>query len=240
MDNSYRLIQGDCLEVMKDIPDGSIDLIVTDPPYKIISGGCRIKDNGDECSGILNKRRDNKRTDWVDEVRTGKIFLENEITFKQWLPEMYRVLKNGTHIYIMTNDRNMQEALNESVKAGFKLVNILAWKKNNCTPNRYYMKNLEYIIMLRKGKAKNINNMGSKQCLEINNIIGTKKHPTEKPSSLMEIMINNSSAENDMILDPFMGSGSTGVACINTNRKFIGIELDEKYFNIAKERIENS
>ena len=93
--------------------------------------------------------------------------------------------------------------------------------------------------MMRKGKAKNINNMGTKNVLEINNILGGKKtHPTEKPVELNKIFINNSTNENDTVLDLFMGSGSSGVACKELNRNFIGIEIDEKYFNIAKERIE--
>ena len=75
---------------------------------------------------------------------------------------------------------------------------------------------------------------------KFNNIIGNKNHPTEKPIDLMELYITNSSKENDIVLDPFIGSGSTGVACLNTNRKFIGIEIDEHYFNIAKSRIETT
>ncbi len=74
----------------------------------------------------------------------------------------------------------------------------------------------------------------------MDNILRNKEHPTEKPIELMKLYIENSSNENDTVLDPFMGSGSTGVACKNTNRNFIGIELDENYFNIAKKRIEEA
>lgn len=103
------------------------------------------------------------------------------------------------------------------------------------------MKNCEYILFLRKGNAKYINNIGqSKTVHRFNNITGKKAHPTEKPVDLLEFYIKNSSNVGDVVLDPFMGSGSTGVACINTKRNFIGIELDEKYFNIAKERIDKS
>lgn len=94
--------------------------------------------------------------------------------------------------------------------------------------------------MMRKGKAKNINNMGTKNILEINNILGGKKtHPTEKPIELNKIFISNSTNENDVVLDPFMGTGSCGVACKELNRNFIGIEIDERYFDIAKKRIED-
>ena len=138
----------------------------------------------------------------------------------------------------MTNNLNIEEFLTTGREVGFQLHNIVIWKKNNATPNRWYMKNCEYILFFRKGKAKKINNPGTKQILEIDNIIGNKVHPTEKPVKLMEILVENSSNEGDLVLDCFMGSGSTGVACKNLNREFIGMELDEEYFKIACERIE--
>ena len=220
------LRQGDCLELMKDIPDKSIDLVVTDPPYKIVQGGCTNK--------AVRLKGSNQ-----EQLKKGTLFNNNSIKFNEWIPEVYRVLKNNSHCYIMSNDRNINELLNVCEKVGFKLLNILVWGKSKHSPNRYYLKNCEFIVFLRKGKAKNINNMGTKQLLLIDNV-ENKNHPSEKPIKLMEILIKNSSNEQDKVLDPFMGSGSTGVACINTNRNFIGIELDENYFNIAKERIEDA
>lgn len=102
------------------------------------------------------------------------------------------------------------------------------------------MKNCEYVLFLRKGKAKPINNIGSKTVHQINNIIGNKQHPTEKPIELIKLYIENSSNEKDTVLDPFMGAGSTGLACKELNRNFIGIELDKQYFDIAKKRIEEA
>ena len=219
-----KLLQGDCLELMKDIPDKSVDLIIIDPPYKCISGG---NSRGKGPTGILSKN-------------DGKIFKYNDITAKQYFGELYRVLKDNTHCYIMTNNLNIEEFLTTAKEVGFQLHNIVIWKKNNATPNRWYMKNCEYILFFRKGKAKKINNPGTKQILEIDNIIGNKVHPTEKPVKLMEILVENSSNEGDLVLDCFMGSGSTGVACKNLNREFIGMELDEEYFKIACERIEGA
>lgn len=245
-----HLACGDCLELMKQIPDNSVDLIVTDCPYKIVAGGVTIEERKDEVKGILRKRAISDGTacsnKWIkkdlDEVpcavRSGKMFKHNEISFSEWLPDVFRVLKRGSHCYIMINGRNLKELQTEAEKTGFKFVNLLAWRKNNKTPNRYYMQQLEFVLLLRKGEARSINNMGTSNCLDIPNIIGKKNHPTEKPVDLMRIFIENSSNEGDIVLDPFAGSGSTGVACINTNRKFIGMELDENYFNIAKKRIE--
>ncbi len=216
---------GDCLEVMKDIPDGSIDLIVTDPPYRTISGG---HNTPKWISGYGNS---------VLQKNDGKIFNYNDINHKDWLRESYRVLKNNSHIYIMTNLLNLFILKSIAEEVGFELHNLLVWEKNTCNANRWYMKNCEYVLFMRKGKAKSINNASSKTVHKFNNIVGNKKHPTEKPTDLMELYVRNSSKENEIILDPFMGSGSTGVACINTNRKFIGIELSEEYYNIAVRRI---
>ena len=220
------LRQGDCLEVMKDIPDNSIDLIVTDPPYRTIKGGHNTpKWIAGYGNSVLYKN-------------DGKIFEYNDIKHYDWLKESYRILKDDSHIYIMTNLLNLFDLKEIAEKVGFKLHNLLVWEKNNCNANRWYMKNCEYILFMRKGKSKSINNASSKTVHKFNNITGNKKHPTEKPVELMKMYIENSSKKNDIVLDPFMGSGSTGVACINTNRNFIGIELSEEYYYIAKERIE--
>lgn len=226
--SKYKIAQGDCLELMKKIKDESIDLIVTDPPYKMnhSTGGCTN-------IGLKNK--------WQGNIKAGNTVMgfNLDISFSDWLPEIYRVLKPSSHCYIFCNDKNVQELLNEATKVGFRESNILVWIKNNATPNRYYMKNLEFILFLYKGSAKPINNMGSKCAVEVKNINGKDKlHPTEKPIELLEQYIENSSLEKDWVLDPFMGSGSTGVACLNTNRNFIGFELDKKYFEIAKERLD--
>ena len=235
-----QLYNGDCLEVMRSIPDESVDCAVIDPPYKIVAGGCR-KVAKHECSGIFNKRlENNKRTDWVEEVRTGKMFKHNDIKFEHWLPELYRVMADKSHIYLMINSRNLAELQNKAELAGFKFQNLLIWDKGNVTPNRYYMQGFECVLMLRKGGAKSIHNKGTSNILEVPNIIGNKKHPSEKPVELLEIMINNSTNEGEVVLDMFMGSGSCGVAALKNYRRFIGIELDPNYFAIAKNRIENT
>lgn len=210
------------MNVFKNISDNSIDLVVTDPPYKVISGGKPHKKG--QPSGMLSKN-------------DGKIFKYNNIKPEVWMPEVYRVLKEGTHCYIMTNTINLEDYLRIARECGFGLHNVLSWEKNNCTPSRWYMKNGEFTLFLRKGKAKTINNVGSKMIHKFDNILGNKSHPTEKPIELMQFYIENSSNANDIVLDPFMGAGSTGVACYNLSRKFIGVEIDNEYFKIAKERI---
>lgn len=231
-----RLFNADCIDVLKTVTDNSIDCVITDCPYHIVSGGGTIVPRKDEPRGIFNRRD----TFTQKNAKTGKLFDNNDIKFSDWLPDVYRVLKDNSHAYIMINARNLKELQTEAEKAGFMFQNILIWDKGNATPNRYYMNAYEMILMLRKGKAKNINNIGTKNLLSVPNIIGTKTHPTEKPVELMKILIGNSTNICDIVLDPFMGTGSTGVACKELNRDFIGIEIDKKYFDIAKERIENN
>ena len=227
---NYKLYNVDCIELMKKMESESIDLIVTDPPYKTTKRG------GTGNSGGMCKKK---------EFNDGKGgFKHNDVPIKVFVPELYRVLKEGSHCYIMTNHVNLQEMLNTCTESGFHFIKCLIWDKGNKIMGQCYMSQFEYILFLRKGKHKKINNCGTSDILSIPNKKtkdenGKNLHDTEKPVNLMKILVENSSNESDLVLDPFMGIGSTGVACLNTNRRFIGIELDEKYFNIAKERLEN-
>jgi site-specific DNA-methyltransferase (adenine-specific) len=222
-----KIYLNNCIDEMKKLPEQCIDLIVTDPPYKVVSRGSVGKNVKARPKGVLERN-------------DGKLFNHTNIKISDWMPEIYRLLKQDSHCYIFTNSLNLKEMLIESEKAKFKLHNILVWEKNNCTPSQFYMKNCEYVLFLRKGKAKWINDIGgSKTVHKFNNIIGNKIHPTEKPIDLLEFYIANSSNENDIVLDPFMGSGATAIASINLKRKYIGFEIDEEYYKIAEERIHN-
>ena len=209
---------------MKNIKSECIDLLVTDPPYKTITGGKNNGKNHKRPKGILNEN--------------NGLFDYQDVNISDWMPEVYRVLKEGSHAYIFTNVLNLSEMLNESQKAGFQLHNLLVWEKNNCTPSQYYMKNCEYVLFIRKGKAKWISDIGgSKTVHQFDNIIGNKTHPCEKPVELLKFYIANSSCEGDIVFDPFAGTGSTMVAAKELNRQFLGYEIDKKYFDIAKERL---
>lgn len=221
------LYNDDCLKIMAAIPSASVDLIATDCPYKIVSGGCCTKNF--DCGGVLSKHNPH--------IKSGKLFGENEIAFSDWLPEVFRVLKDGRHCYIMINGRNLADLQACTEQVGFSFQNLLVWDKGNKTPNRYYMQQVEFILMLKKGVSRTITNAGTGNLLSFKNPVGNKCHPTEKPVGLMETLIANSSEPEWVVLDPFMGSGTTGVAAVNLNRHFVGIELDKGYFDIAQTRI---
>lgn len=217
------ILLGDCLHHLTNFPDESIDLCITDPPYKIDSRGTVGKNAKRKVGGMLQRN-------------DGKVFDNNDIKFSDWLPEVYRVLKPNSHFYVFSNFKNLETLMAEGRKAGFKIHNLLIWHKNNCTPSQFYMKNCEYVVFFRKGKAKWINNIGSKTVETFINV-KSRVHPTEKPVDLLKHYILNSSNENDVVLDPFSGSGSLAEACILTNRHFIGIEKDEGFLKESLLRI---
>lgn len=230
MNEKIVIKQGDCLKLMLNIRNDSIDCIITDPPYRITSRG-----NSGNSGGMFQKK----------EVNNGKVFQTNNLEIEDWLPELYRVLKPQSHCYIMTNNKNITHYLNAINNSKFHFIKCLIWVKDNKIMGQTYMSQFEFVIMCRKGGHKRINDCGTSDVLQIPNKKlkdknGKTIHDTEKPILLNEILIDNSSNEGDWILDPFMGIGSCGVACVNTNRNFIGYELDEKYFNIAKERLEKA
>ena len=213
--------QGDCLEVMKRIPDGSIDMVMTDPPYRVISGG-------NKSNPSLSKSLGNN---------DGKIFQHNNVLFSDWMPLVFQKLKPNSHAYVMVNLKNLFDLHSCAISCGFQVHNLLVWEKQNANPNRWYMKNCEYTMFLRKGAAFSINNKSSKTVHHFHNKIGNRSHPTEKLVDLMEFYITNSTMLGETVLDPFMGSGATGVAAANTGRRFIGIEQDPEFFAAAHTRI---
>jgi DNA modification methylase len=161
------------------------------------------------------------------------------VPFPEMMRGIYAALLTDADCYVMANDKNVHPLTNAAFEAGFQFHNLLAWDKVTPTANRWYMKNLEFTLYLWKGRARTINFPGSKQLIR-GGIEKESGHPTEKPVHLMAEYIINSSQRGETVLDPFMGSGTTGVACMQLGRKFIGIEIEPKYFDIACERIENA
>lgn len=225
-----KLINGGCMEYMRTLENESIDLIVTDPPYPTTSRG-----HAGNSGGMLQKEI-NKR---------GKVFEHNNIDCTEYAPEFYRVLKEGSHCYVMTNHINLIKMLNVFTDCGFHFIKSLIWNKGNKIMGQYYMSQFEYILFFRKGYGKKINNCGTADILSVPNKKtkdenGKNIHDTEKPIELMKILIENSTQKGDIVLDPFVGVGATVLACIESERDYIGIELDEKYYNIANERVLNN
>ena len=219
--NKEKLYLGDSLKIMSEFEDNSIDLIIIDPPYYVVDAGG---------GGMYGNRNNNN----VMKLAQENIIFEHNPNLEDYIDILYRILKNNSHAYIMINNSNLKEYLDEIEKSKFELCQILIWEKSTKIFNPYFMLNHEYILLLRKG-YKNINNYDYSSVIKISMV--KKHHITEKPIRLMEIFVEASSKENDVVLDCFMGSGTTGIAAKRNNRKFIGIEIDKKYFDIAKKRI---
>lgn len=226
------LRQGDCLELMKDIPDKSIDLIVTDPPYLHIKGGCKSKRLNVGCRDVNSNVVSNMSDFGEQQIYT-------------YLDNVKKKMKK-INMYVFCSKLQIPYYLNWALKNKLQY-DVLFWYKNTnrMISTKFYASNVEYIIRIYdKGcSLKSILNNNGKAKSELYQKIFSydtpknKIHEAQKPIELLERIILLSSNKNDTILDCFMGSGSTGVACMNTERNFIGIELDEKYFNIAKERL---
>lgn len=244
---------GDCRDFLKQYPDNFFDCVISDIPYKIKTGGARISEESQEKfgksdpKGIFNRIvcNNNIKSKWLKQcdadsallISEGKLFKYCDIKFEEWLPEVYRVLKDGSHAYFMVNSRNLNELQTKAELTGFKFMNLLVWEKNNATPNKYFMQKCEFILFVRKGPAKNINDMGMSNVFNVPNIIGNKFHPTEKPIELIKKLILQSTQPGDVILDPFCGSGSTCIAAKECNRNFVACEIEKRFCKIAEERL---
>ena len=251
-----KLIHGDCIDKMRDIPDNSIDMVMTSPPYD------NLRDYGKDFTG------------WGEHI------------WKPCLEQIFRVLKDGGVCVWVVGDATINGSETGTsfkqalywMEIGGKLHDTMIYQKNGtgaCGSNLSYWQAFEYMFVFTKGKIKTVNRIadvknkhGGEQrpCIE-NSERGERegtfcsdfgirtniwmynvgfasqdetnvKHPAKYPEKLAKEHIISWSNKGDTILDPFMGSGTTGVACHDLGREFIGIELDEGYFKIAKDRIQ--
>ena len=219
----YQLFNDDCMNVLSRLEDKSIDLVIIDPPYSIATGGS----GGSFGTG---KRSYHKS---IQELGYG---IKNCA-----LEELCRVMKK-INIYIWCNKEQLKQYMDFFIEKGCK-AELLTWHKTNPVPtcNNKYLSDTEYLLFFREKGVKLFGSYATKRKYYISPTNKKDKdkygHPTIKPVSILKNLVLNSSNEGDIVLDCFMGSGSTGVACIETNRRFIGVEIEKEYFAIANERI---
>ena len=224
IDMDYDYIEcGDCLHLLKQLPDKSIDLVVTDPPYVIDTKGGGICDDK---SGIVKQFREHD----LDFMKDG---FSTEV-----LDELCRVMKK-INIYLWCSQKQLFPLIRyfvENKKCNF---NLITWHKTNPVPacGNKYLTDTEYCLFFREKGVKIYGEFSTKFTYYVTpkNVKDKKlyNHPTIKPLDIIQNLITNSSNEGDIILDPFLGSGTTAVACVNTNRHYIGFELDKGYYDIA-------
>ena len=237
---NQTIINGDCLTVLKEMPDESFDLIISDPPYKTRCSRAKLTERGTSTDRLRN-RWVKKNIDEDNRVlaETGQ-FIGQIPPFEAWLPEVYRVLKKNSHAYFMLKACHLKEFQTKAEAVGFKFQNLLVWAKQNATPNKFYMQKGEFILMLRKGKERYINDMGMENIFFVRNPVGKKFHPTEKPVELMRKMIEQSTNACDKVLDPFLGAGAALIACEECHRIGVGIEIVERFCDVAHTRLEKT
>lgn len=220
MTKTVNLYQGDCLEVLKTLPDNSVGLLLTDPPY-----------------GIDFQSKYNNKT-----KRKPKI-LNDKKPFTDFIPLIKSKIAKTGGILCFTRWNVQQIFIDEFIRNGLKPKNVLIWdKKSHSMGNlkKAFGGRYESIIWIPNDDFK-FKNGRPQDLISVPRVPPCKLiHPNEKPVELLEFLIKKTTSQNATVLDCFMGSGSTGVACVNTKRNFIGMELDEKYYKIAEERINSA
>lgn len=240
--NDYKLLLGDCIKELKKIESESIDMIFADPPYKISNDGitCKSGKIASVNKGIWDK--------------SLGIELDHKFNMK-WLKACDRVLKDDGTMWISGTYHIIHSIAFALQKMDYYIINEITWVKPNAAPNmgcRCFTASQETLLWLKKSKkAKHVFNYkfmkemnSGKQMRSVWEIPTTPKrekkqgyHPTQKPEALLYRCIMASTNEQNIILDPFCGSGTTGVVAIKNRRNFIGIDTNEEYLILTKERI---
>lgn len=240
------LYLGDSLELLKKMREGSVDMIFADPPYF-------LSNNGVTCQG--GKMVSVNKAGW-DEGKTGA---ERHRFNRRWIRLCRRVLTPNGTIWISGTLHNIFSVGMALEQEGFQIINNITWQKTNPPPNlacRCFTHSTETVIWARKNDRKarhrfNYEAMkamnGGKQMKDVWTGALTRpsektegRHPTQKPEYLLERIVLASTAPGDLVLDPFCGSGTTGVAAKRYGRRFIGIDSEEMYLEISRKRIEKT
>lgn len=236
--SKIELYNNDCIEAMKKIDDDIIDLIVTDPPYNL---GNFMKNRDTN----LSKMRDNffGSAGWDDME-----FADWEQSMDDFFKSAARVMKKGGSMIVFMAIIKVETIIRLAEKHGFYYKTTGIWHKTNPMPrnmNLHFVNSTEaWVYFTYKKRTGTFNNGGAmfhdfiETSVTPNGERKYGKHPTQKPESLIQHFVEILSNPNDWVLDPFMGSGTTGVVAKHTDRNFIGVELDKNYYEMAKLRIE--
>lgn len=242
--DNFKLIHDDVFKAIKKINDKSIDMIFADPPYF-------LSNNGITCSG--GKMVSVNKGEWDKSLSIKEKHRFN----RKWIKECYRVLKDNGTIWISGTLHNIYSIGMALEEEGFKIINNITWQKTNPPPNlacKTFTHSTETIIWATKDLKKskytfNYNLMkelnDNKQMKDVWTTSLTKpsekkcgKHPTQKPLEILDKIILASTKENDLILDTFCGSSTTGISAVRLNRRYIGIDNEKKYIELSKKRYE--
>ncbi|MCD6496796.1 MAG: site-specific DNA-methyltransferase [Deltaproteobacteria bacterium] len=216
----FRLSMIDAVEFLRALPDSSIDLIITDPPYESLEKHRAV--------GTTTRLKHSKASsnDWFEILRNER--------FPELFTEMYRVLGKNTHLYLFCDQETMFVAKPIAELVGFKFWKPLVWDKKKIGMGYHYRARYEFVLFFEKGKKK-LNNLGIPDIIEVPRIY--RGYPTEKPAEVSEVLIEQSTTPGELVVDPFMGSGSVGVAAARLGRNFLGNDTCEEAVRISEERL---
>lgn len=223
------VLLGDCFDSLKIIPNNSVDLIITDPPYN-------ISRESNFTNGSTNKKYNSISLDFGD-------WDQSEVNLESLFYEFKRVLKNGGTLIIFYDIWKANKLKSLAEKFKLKQPRVCQWVKTNPVPVNskinYLSNAVEFFFLFTKGKKNTFNSKYDKGIYQYPICHGLERtiHPTQKPIKLFEDLIKKHSNEDDLILDPFGGSGTTAEACIKLSRKYILIENDSTYYNLILDRI---
>lgn len=216
----FELFQGDAVDCLKGLSDGSIDCVITDPPYeslekhRVVGTTTRLK---------------------VSKASSNEWFLTfpNE-RFEELFREVYRVLVKNAHFYLFCDPETAFIAKPIGEAAGFKFWKPLVWDKQVIGMGYHYRARYEFILFFEKGKRR-LNDLGVADVIQAKRIRGG--YPTEKPVEVNEVLVRQSTSRGEIVLDPFMGSASTGVAALRNGRMFLGNDISAESIQLASKRL---
>jgi site-specific DNA-methyltransferase (adenine-specific) len=216
----YDLSTKDAVVWLRELASESVDLVITDPAYESLEKHRAI--------GTTTRLKHSKASsnDWF------KIF--PNARFGELFRELYRVLRKDTHFYLLCDAETMFIAKPEAEQAGFRFWKPLVWDKCTIGMGYHYRARYEFILFFEKGKRR-LNDLGIADILTVPRIRGG--YPAEKPAEIADVLIRQSSNVGDVVCDPFMGSGSVGIAALRLGRRFLGNDLNPEAVRIAAQRL---
>ena len=224
-DHRISLFQDDAISFLKNMPAGSVDVIITDPAYSGMNQRLKLGRGK-----IIGKYADagKKGAKWFEE------FHDTQENYKTFLKECYRVLRNNRHIYIMFDSYSLL-SLAPFARDIFEVKNILCWDKANIGSGHYFRRRHEFILFASKGKRP----LNSKSIPDVWKIkrVTDSQYPTQKPTEVFALMLKGSAEKDYVVCDPFLGSGSSAIAAIKSDCKFLGCDISDKSISVSKERV---
>jgi site-specific DNA-methyltransferase (adenine-specific) len=216
----YQLVQSDAVAWLRTLDDASVHLVVTDPPYESLEKHRAV--------GTTTRLSHSKSSsnDWFTVFPNAR--------FPELFAELYRVLAKNSHLYLYCDQETAFVAKPEGEKAGFKFWKPLVWDKCSIGMGYHYRSRYELILFFEKGKRK-LADLGVADLIREKRI--HRGYPTEKPVAVSRVLIEQSSSPGELVIDPFMGTASAGVAAVLGGRSFAGADISEKALAIAEERL---